>query len=108
MRANFQSKATDGITGGSPILDRIINAISDAFARLGDIVTNNKIIPVTFTGAGVDVSVAHGLSSAVTSFDVVDLDAAAIVFRSPTSNPQPRLTIILRASAACRAKVRFE
>jgi len=108
VNANFKSQATAGKEGGSVLLDQIVNAISSVFARLGSIVTNTKIVPVAFTAGATDVIVAHGLGFAVTSWDVVDLDANAVVYRSPTSNPLPQRQIILRASAACNAKVRFE
>ena len=108
MNANFQTKATAGIAGGSALLDRVIDSIASVFARLGSIVTNNKIVPVTFGTAATDVVVAHGLGTTVTSVEPVDLDAAAIIYRSPTTNVLPQRQVILRASAPCHAKIRFE
>jgi hypothetical protein len=92
---------------GSSLLDRIMRRLSTTIDSLTNAVTNDHLVSVTFLSASTDVIVRHGLDGPPVSWDVVDRDANANVWRSPTVNIRPREVIILRASAAAIVLVRF-
>lgn len=114
-KADFTKISTQGSTGGSTVLDRVIGYIADAFRRLGDVVANDNLIPVTFSGAAMTpvlgVQVKHGLRTATggayapASWEVVRLDSNATLWESPSDNAADHL--VLNASAPCKATVRF-
>lgn len=108
MKIPFQPQNVAYAGQGSPLLDRLVDQLTSVFKKLGSIVTNNKVVPAKFTTPATDVVVFHGLGFVYTSWDVVDIDANAVVYRSPTANNQPDRSIILRASAVCNARIRFE
>lgn len=103
----FRSFATEGQPGGSLVLDRLVGELDETFRGLERAVTNDKLARATFVAPGVDVTVTHALGAPPRTWEVVDLDAAAVVYRSPTVNAKPTTTIILRASAPCIAVLRF-
>lgn len=111
VKANFNRTTTDGRPGGSAILDVVQDFIKQAFDRLGDVVTNSKLIDgVSFAinqaGAIPDVKVTHGLGSAWRTWEIVDKNADANVWRSSTPNPQPEKFLILSASGPVTLKLR--
>lgn len=89
---------------GSESVDRAIDDVGDDVERLRrhPMAGAVRLAPVTFTSAGVDVLVAHGLGRPMRGFQVERLDAAAIVYDGSAS-AQPRKVFNLRASAPCTA-----
>jgi len=93
---------------GIPVLDRVLRRLRDVLQSLRLVVTNDRLVVVTFADANTDVQVFHGLAAPVRSWEVVDRDCDVNLWRSSTVNARPRDTIILRASAAPLAvTVRF-
>lgn len=52
-----------------------------------------------------DTTIEHKLNKAYTGYLVLALDAAQVVYTSPTSNSNPSLYLILRAGGSVNAKV---
>lgn len=105
MSRPFQPLPGD-VTADPGLLDRIQAAIADAFDALKRTVTNDKIVSVTLDNTR-DWPVTHGLGHAPASWEVVDLDGNATVWRSTAVNARPRDVILLRASAPVNVRVRF-
>ena len=49
----------------------------------------------------------HGLGAAVQTWEVVDINANATVWRSATTPANPRMQIVLKASGTVTVKLRF-
>lgn len=92
---------------GVTMIDRLVQRLRDTFASLQRAVTNDHIVTVTFTAGATDVQVRHGLTGPVDTWEVVDRDTDANLWRSPTVNPDPRTYILLQASAPTVARLRF-
>lgn len=103
----FDFDSTEGKPGGSTLLDRILRRLSDTLLSLKLAVTNDHVVPATFSAATTDVQVFHGLKGPPVAWEVVDRDADAQVWKSATVNPRPRDAIILQASAPVTVKLRF-
>lgn len=104
--SSFSALNTSAAPGGSIILDRIQGSIKLALDILAAFkLDNSKIVraPIATT----DTIVTHNLGQAVTSWDIVDQDANAVVWKSATVNGTPTKTIILRASAPVTVAIRF-
>lgn len=86
-------------------IDRMMELIQKSFDSLLRAVTNDIIVTATI-GTG-DTVVRHGLGAPPTSWEVVDINANAVVWRSATVNATPAQTIILKASAPVIVKLRF-
>lgn len=102
MKALFQAIKSMDQEGGSAVLDRVQDAISKAFTRIGDVMQNDRLIPAVFAtlnGAIPDLKIAHGLGSAFKSWEVVRKSADANVWEAATTNPDPTRYIILSANA---------
>lgn len=106
--SSFSPLNTSGQPGGSQILDRMLAAIKRALDLLANQSIGNQNLVSAFIAASPnDTVVSHGLGQMLQSWEIVDRDANAVVWRSPTANPTPTLTIILRASAAVNVVLRF-
>ncbi len=101
----FQAPNTSGQEGGSTILDRLGDLIEESFESLRKAVLNDVLVPATLGAA--DTVVTHGLGHLPETWEVVDRDADANVWRSPTVNTRPLTTIILRATGAVHVTLRF-
>lgn len=64
-------------------------------------------IAVTFTGAGMDARVAHGLGRAPTGYIQVRASAGVTVYDSPTAASDPTVAINLRATGAATVSLIF-
>lgn len=106
-KATLMIGTTAGQPGGSPVLDNVVEKVGSAFASLGDVVNNEALVTVSIPGGGVDFEVRHQLGYIPKARDIVDIDANATIWRSPTVNADPRNTVILRASAAVTVTLRF-
>jgi len=102
----FTPFSTGEYDGGSPLIDRMVSAISDSFASLLRTVTNDKLVRTTLDNTR-DWPVTHGLGHKAVTWEVVDQDANATVWRSKAVNPRDANVILLRASAAVSVLVRF-
>jgi hypothetical protein len=100
----FQPIQTDNAEGGSTILDRLMDLVAASFNALANVVCNDTIVKFNLDNTQ-DWPVTHGLK-AVKTWEVVDRDANAVVWRSTAVNTNPS-TILLRASAAVNVKLRF-
>lgn len=100
-------KPFDVTPTGMGVLDRIFLRVRESLDSLAKAVTNDRLIPVTFTAATTDTTVFHGLGAPVLTWEIVDRDADANVWRSDTVNARPRETIILQASAPMTVLLRF-
>lgn len=109
MRADFTAIQTQGQQGGSSVLDRVIKFVGDAFSKIGDVVNNDRIVSVTFAaGALTGVQVQHSLGFVPKSWDVVDLDTDARIWRSDNAAGVDSTQVFtFNASAPCNAKIRF-
>jgi hypothetical protein len=68
-------------------------------------VSNDALVVVKVTSAGVDVPIYHGLKQAMQTWDVVRQDADARVWEG-TASTAPALFFNLRASGAVNLTVR--
>jgi len=91
---------------GSSVLDRILRRLKTTLDSLVKVVTNDRLIAVTFAAATTDTPVRHGLRGPVLTWDVVDRDADANVWRSDTVNTNPLEVLILQASAPVTVTIR--
>ena len=98
----FQAPNTSDQPGGSTILDRLGDLIEESFDSLAQAVTNDVI--VTATLGATDVIVTHGLGYPPKTWEVVDRDANATVWRTAVATTK---TITLRASASVKVALRF-
>lgn len=104
--SSFSPLNTSGAEGGSTLLDRIQALLKKALDALANgKLDNSTLVPATI--AAVDTTVYHNLGQPVASWDIVDRDANANVWRSPTVNGNPSRTIILRASVPVNVVIRF-
>lgn len=107
-KARFNAISTASQPGGSAILDQVVTNVDTALRELGDIVTNDALVSVTFTGAAVDTRATHKLGFVPRSWEVVDKTANINVWRSLTVNADAKNTMLLQASGAGTVIVRFE
>jgi hypothetical protein len=98
----FDFEDTEGKPGGSAILDRILTRLGNTFRSLQQAVTNDRLLVVTFPGAGTDVTVRHGLKGPVLTWEVVDKVAGVDVWR--VAGDRERITF--QASAAATVTIR--
>lgn len=99
--------STAGQEGGSTLLDRVLLALVDTLDSLKAVVSNDVLVRHTFGVAATDSIVTHGLGFTPRTWEIVDQDASAVVWKSGTRNSRPTLTIILRASAPVTVVLRF-
>jgi hypothetical protein len=99
--------STAGAEGGSTVLDRVINALVDVFDSLKKVVTNDVLVRHVFSAATTDSIVTHGLGFAPRTWEIVDQDANAVLWRSGTRNERPTQTLIMQASAPVTVVLRF-
>ena len=83
-------------------LQRVFNSLEP-----NPLLNNPNVIKGQVFGLGTDLIVNHKLNRAIVGFIPVNLNAAAILYVSPTTNPLPNQQIILRASAAVTADILF-
>lgn len=87
---------------------RLQDAIANSFSRLetlpqldSNIVTDIELI------AGGDNDVIHKLNRPIIGWQIIRQNAAAIVYESPTANPQPSAAVILRTTVNCTVSILF-
>lgn len=85
--------------------DKLMGYLVAAFDSLTKAVTNDHIIRQAI-GTG-DTKVFHGLGHQVETWEIVDQNANAVIWQSPTVNATPETFILLKASAPVTASVRF-
>jgi hypothetical protein len=102
----FTPFTTGGYDGGSPLIDRIISAVGDSFTSLLKAVTNDKLVRATLDNTR-DWPVTHALGYVPATWEVVDIDANATVWRSKAVNARASSMILLRASAPVTVLLRF-
>jgi hypothetical protein len=91
----------------SPLaLSETLAGYYDALAALQRRTSVESFVTATLAAGGADNRVAHGLPGALATWEIVDKNATADVWRSPTVNPDASV-ILLRASAAVTVKLRF-
>jgi hypothetical protein len=91
---------------GLDLVDRALQDIEASFMSLQQAVTNAKLVRATLDNTR-DWPVTHGLGYVPTSWEIVDKDAAADVWRSSAVNPRQSTVMLLRASAPVAVIVRF-
>ncbi len=101
----FPHITTEGQEGGSTLLDRIIQSLTETFASLAKAVTNDRIVTVSLSTT--PLNVFHGLPSAPTAIDVIGLNAGFAVYESATFNPDRRSFVTMLATGPVTAKLRF-
>lgn len=98
-------RPTDGTTGDKGQLLEFLSAVYERLLELGRTPrtsTVQQVFPAT-----TDTKVFHGLERPVTEWAVIDRNANAVIWQSTAANTQPQLYIILQASAAVTARLRF-
>jgi hypothetical protein len=101
-KADFLAHRVNSKADGSPLLDRHIKETADAFKRLGDVVTADKVVKATIAAADTDVVVAHQLGYVPKHVSLGAPDANARVWQSA---PATKKAITLRADAPCSLTV---
>lgn len=101
----FPHIITEGQPGGSTLLDRIIQSLTETFASLSRAVTNERIVTVSLSTS--PTNVVHGLTFPPTTIDVVGLDAGEAVYESSTFNPNRQRYVTLLSTGPVTAKLRF-
>ena len=99
--AEYSSQAPSGST----FLDRMLQRIEKAIGSLQKAVLNESLVTATI-GTG-DTVVTHGLGAPVQTWEVVDINANAVVWKSATAPSNPRMQIVLKASGTVTVKLRF-
>lgn len=101
----FPHITTEGQEGGSSLLDRIIQSLTETFASLAKAVTNDRIVTVSLSTT--PLNVYHGLTFPPTSIDVIGLSAGEVVYESPVFNPLRRQYVTMLATGPVTARLRF-
>jgi len=102
----FQPDNSTGQPGGSTFLDRMLAKVAASFDSLRGAVTNDVLVTASLDNTK-DWPVPHGLDYAPKTWEVVDQDANATIWRSPAVNARPAAVMLLRASAAVNVTIRF-
>ena len=90
-----------------------IQNLDFAVSRVFDSLMPNPLLasPTLITGlvfgSGTDLIVYHKLGRAVKGYIMVSSTAAAVLYTSATANPNSKLQIILKTSAATTASILF-
>lgn len=77
-------------------VDRHVQATENALARLGDVVSTDKVVKVTISTANADVTVGHGLGYVPKHISLGAPSSNARVWQSASAT---KTTITLRADA---------
>lgn len=101
----FPHITTEGQEGGSSLLDRVIQSLTETFASLAKAVTNDRIVTVSLSTT--PLNVYHGLTFPPTAIDVIGLSAGEAVYEDPTFNPLRRQYVTMLATGPVTAKLRF-
>ena len=96
MKARFNAIKTALLPDGSELLDRVIGYIADAFDRLGDVATNDRLVSITLQPS-TQTRISHGLGTKMSTFEVVRQNQPAIVYESAKS-PDPTKYVFLTAA----------
>ena len=102
----FEFRDTQGKPGGSGLLDELVHRLRDAFRSLQNAVTNDRLFRLTFSAATTDTPLRHGLNAPVTTWEIVDRSANAVVWQSATVNAKLHDFLILQASAPVSVLIR--
>lgn len=101
----FDPRATEGKPGGSAILDELIEQARESFRSLVRAVTNDAVVTVTLSTA--PTQVFHGLGQPPLTVEVVGQNAGEVIFEPPTLNSQRARFVLLQATGAVTASIRF-
>lgn len=101
----FDPQGTAGKPGGSSLLDEIIEQVRETFRSIAKVVTNDALVTVTLGTS--PTQVFHGLGQPPLTVEIVGLNAGETVFEPPTVNSQRRKFVLLQATGAVTATVRF-
>jgi hypothetical protein len=93
---------SSGQPGGSLFLDRVLGGLMAFSQRLRFAVTNDVLVSASIGTS--DTVVPHGLGEVPRGWEVVDLNANAVVWRSGDAT---KSGITLRASAPVDVVIRF-
>lgn len=99
---SFQGFNSSNLEGGSTTMDRLIGNIAKFAGLLRKAVRNDAL--VTHAVGTSDTVVPHGLGQVPTTWEVVDRDANAVVWRTAAMT---RVSVTLRASAPVNVLIRF-
>lgn len=98
-------RPTPGTVKDDGLLLTFLAAVYDRLAELSRATGDTTVVQAF--AAGVDTKVFHGLGRPVASWEVLDKDADANLWRSPDPNARAGLYIVMQASAAVTVKLRF-
>jgi hypothetical protein len=86
----------------------LLEFLSAVYERLLELAraSDERTLTQTFAAA-TDTKVFHGLGRPVVEWEVIDRNANAVLWQSTAANERPNLYIIIQASAAVTAKLRF-
>lgn len=102
----FNALSSQGQPGGSSILDRIQQALSETLDSLKGAITNEGLITQAIP-TGADVKVYHRLGRPPTTVEIVNRNANANVWESATPNTQREIYVLLQSSANVTVTVRI-
>lgn len=102
----FQPDNSTGQPGGSTFLDRMLDKVKASFDSLRGVVTNDVLVTATLDNTR-DWPVSHFLKGTPKTWEVVDQDANAVIWRSKAANSRPSSVILLRSSAPVNVTLRF-
>lgn len=91
-----------------PLQQRLQDAVALSFnqfeklPQLDSVIVKNVVL-----SAAVDNNVAHGLTRPIQGWQIVRLNANAVVYESTTVNTAPDSIVILRTSATCTVSILF-
>jgi hypothetical protein len=100
------ANAFGSFPGVALFLDRTISALQETFASLRNAVVNDALVTASIP-TGSDVRVFHGLGESPTSWEVVGINANAVVWESSTVNGARSRYLLLQSSADVVVKLRF-
>lgn len=103
----FRFGPTANEEGGSPLLDRVVQAVRRSLDSLAKVVTNDQLVPLQVAAAFTDTKLYHQLGAVPRAWEVVGRNANALLWESPTVNPFRDRYLLLRASAPVTVTVRL-
>lgn len=91
-----------------PLQQRLQDSVAASFSQFEKLPQLDSVIieDVALTVA-VDNQVQHSLQRRVVGWQIIRINAGAIVYESPTINTLPSSTIILRTTANCTVSILF-
>lgn len=91
-----------------PLQQRLQDAIANSFNQFEKLPQlDSVIIEDVVLKAGIDNQVQHTLQRRVVGWQIIRLNANAVVYESTTTNTLPSSVILLRTSADCTVTILF-